>query len=565
MRNYNYRSNKNKDRKNGRKVSNIEFATQLLIVSLLIMIGATSPVQMKSALETPNSLDDGLARTIMTEEELKEIQEDLDNHLGDIGETPSADSDNGCTYKNASSTEYDMSEANGIQLEFMHGKYPYLNQAKPPIGQHKVDYQTMRNVGCGQTSSAMIISYFNKKLKDPRSLSDEMVQMGLSGPQGSYGTRMYKIFKKYGLETQDLGTDKEAIKKALKEGKMILFLARGGSVFTRSGHFLVLVELTPDEKQVKILDPGVIKRNYRDYDLDYVIRNTQGNKSDMLAVWKINDNMSCTESDKKQNSKSDIQDMSIGEQSQGSFSDNEYKALFGKIDSIFKNAGISNYSISTSSGIPNKRNISINEGKTYYAASTIKLFVGSALYYYKLNNPKTVRDMNIMINRSDNDAWTRLAGSKDKGPGVIPENKMRSYVDKYGSHLKYYQVTRDQASGKINEMDSRTLNKMLVSITNRNASGADDILDAMCHQVHRSKIPAGIPSTQKVCNKTGEYDGFIIKSSAMDYQHDSAIIQTPKGTYTLAILTSTTPGISLDTRHKAIATVAREINTYMNN
>lgn len=75
------------------------------------------------------------------------------------------------------------------------------------------------------------------------------------------------------------------------------------------------------------------------------------------------------------------------------------------------------------------------------------------------------------------------------------------------------------AMGEIRAVDS----SLLVS-----SSGCEQMLNIMRKQLYRDQIPALLPDEAKVANKTGEISG---------HHHDSAVVWTPTGCYTLVVLT----------------------------
>lgn len=60
------------------------------------------------------------------------------------------------------------------------------------------------------------------------------------------------------------------------------------------------------------------------------------------------------------------------------------------------------------------------------------------------------------------------------------------------------------------------------------SAGCQQMIDILREQFYRDLIPASLPDVAKVANKTGEIQSHF---------HDCAIIESPAGTYTLAILT----------------------------
>ena len=133
-------------------------------------------------------------------------------------------------------------------------KYPevphYLQTDYPhtPYG----NYGTIASHGCGIASLSMVLTYL---------LDKEILPDYLASEYGHYNTESgssYTLFpdsaEDYGITIARTSTWSEVI-TALKNGQVIIALAHSNSVFTDSGHFIVLCGITEDAK-ILVKDPN---------------------------------------------------------------------------------------------------------------------------------------------------------------------------------------------------------------------------------------------------------------------------------------------------------------------
>lgn len=114
---------------------------------------------------------------------------------------------------------------------------------------------TIATSGCGPTSMAIIISTFKQENHDPVELTEKAVKEGayVCG-NGSSIAPMVSILKSYGFNAKST-TDKEEVRKALKDGKSLVIANMGPGTFTNGGHYIVLVSMN-DSEEVFVADPS---------------------------------------------------------------------------------------------------------------------------------------------------------------------------------------------------------------------------------------------------------------------------------------------------------------------
>jgi len=118
-----------------------------------------------------------------------------------------------------------------------------------PYGRHG---DTVATDGCGITSLAMVFSYL---------LDEEILPDRLAEEYGRYCTGKGSSWKLFSASAEDYGVtiEKQAfawsyVVEALKNGRVVIANARGGSIFTTGGHFIVLYGITEDGR-ILVKDP----------------------------------------------------------------------------------------------------------------------------------------------------------------------------------------------------------------------------------------------------------------------------------------------------------------------
>lgn len=149
--------------------------------------------------------------------------------------------------------------------------YIYFNQGDSAWNQNGY---CIAKAGCGPTSMAVVITSLTGKWVTPLDTAIWGYQHGFYSREGSAHEMIPAMAAAYGLHCQGVGTDYQAIKKALKAGKPVVCLM-GPGYFTRGGHFMVLVAIDNNDC-VTIADVGSRTRSAYKYRLADVIAQSKG-------------------------------------------------------------------------------------------------------------------------------------------------------------------------------------------------------------------------------------------------------------------------------------------------
>ena len=174
--------------------------------------------------------------------------------------------------------------------------------------------------------------------------------------------------------------------------------------------------------------------------------------------------------------------------------------------------------------------------RTFYPASTIKLFAMAAAYqqiYDGIYSEETLYpDISAMASESNNVSFNNLVW--DMGNGYITKWCAEHGLNDTYQYTGLYPA--DNADGledpedRENQTSAKDIGKLLEDIYNGECVSKLYSARMMClllDQEYRDKIPAGIPQNVAVANKTGE---------TYDVSHDSAIVCAPSGDYILVIM-----------------------------
>lgn len=149
--------------------------------------------------------------------------------------------------------------------------YIYFNQGDSAWNQNGY---CIAKAGCGPTSMAVVITSLTGKWVTPLDTAIWGYQHGFYSREGSAHEMIPAMATAYGLRCQGVGTDYQAIKKALKAGKPVVCLM-GPGYFTRGGHFMVLVAIDNNDC-VTVADVGSRTRSAYKYRLADVIEQSKG-------------------------------------------------------------------------------------------------------------------------------------------------------------------------------------------------------------------------------------------------------------------------------------------------
>lgn len=149
--------------------------------------------------------------------------------------------------------------------------YIYFNQGDSAWNQNGY---CIAKAGCGPTSMAVVITSLTGKWVTPLDTAIWGYQHGFYSREGSAHEMIPAMAMAYGLRCQGVGTDYQAIKKALKAGKPVVCLM-GPGYFTRGGHFMVLVAIDNNDC-VTVADVGSRTRSAYKYRLADVVAQSKG-------------------------------------------------------------------------------------------------------------------------------------------------------------------------------------------------------------------------------------------------------------------------------------------------
>lgn len=177
---------------------------------------------------------------------------------------------------------------------------------------------------------------------------------------------------------------------------------------------------------------------------------------------------------------------------------------------------------------------SIND-RQMYAASEIKLFAMAAAYQQisegYLNEADIYDSLREMITESSNEDFNRIVWNVGKYY-ITDWCSENGYEDTVQCHGLYPAYNADglQTWNGYNYTTVEDTGRLLESIYNGECVSkecSDKMLKLLCDQHIVNKIPAGVPESVTVANKTGE---------TLDFCHDSAIIYSENADYILTVM-----------------------------
>lgn len=139
--------------------------------------------------------------------------------------------------------------------------------------------------GCGPTSMSIVVSTFTDRNVDPIEMAAWSYENGYYCPGGgSYHSLIPKAAEHWGLSV-DRNLAAENVADALGEGKLVVAIMSKGH-FTKSGHFIVLRGITPEEK-VLVADPASLKRSNQEWDLSLILKEAKRRVGAGGPFWAI--------------------------------------------------------------------------------------------------------------------------------------------------------------------------------------------------------------------------------------------------------------------------------------
>lgn len=124
-------------------------------------------------------------------------------------------------------------------------KLPSYKQGEDPWASIPYNYKsggTIGSGGCGVCSIAMILSGLTGQDITPQTIVDYINELGVSRyntVNGDVPALAEKLAQKYGVNQELLGLDKEKIKQAISEKKLIWFSTGYNGIYTGSGHYML--------------------------------------------------------------------------------------------------------------------------------------------------------------------------------------------------------------------------------------------------------------------------------------------------------------------------------------
>ena len=124
------------------------------------------------------------------------------------------------------------------------GAVVYYNQGDSPWAEHvfksRYGSNKIRIAGCGPTSMAICISTITGKKVTPIQTCDWGAKQGLYIPGGWHHNCTYKIAKHWGLKCEGLDRNKSKLKKALKQGKMVVAIMGPGHFYIKRSLYCII-------------------------------------------------------------------------------------------------------------------------------------------------------------------------------------------------------------------------------------------------------------------------------------------------------------------------------------
>jgi hypothetical protein len=145
-------------------------------------------------------------------------------------------------------------------------------------------WQTIGSSGCGIASLSMAIAYYNNYDKSQyknliTTLAQDAIQKGYRTCDSGTSHALYTdndYLRNWNIKGTYIGTDIDKAISAVKNGKIVIAAMKGPSIFTRRGHYIVVVGF--DNGNFLINDPGP-------KDIDQASLNTF--KEAVKAMWII--------------------------------------------------------------------------------------------------------------------------------------------------------------------------------------------------------------------------------------------------------------------------------------
>lgn len=141
--------------------------------------------------------------------------------------------------------------------------------------------KSVKSSGCGAACVAVVGQYLTGDEDwDPQSLFQWAFDNGYYFGDGLSHECLREMAKLFGLSAR--WTDKDAVKRSLREMKPVVAHMRNGFFSNSSGHYIVLTGETEDGKVI-VHDPGSRARSGKAYEWDFLVGETKGEDPFMVV------------------------------------------------------------------------------------------------------------------------------------------------------------------------------------------------------------------------------------------------------------------------------------------
>lgn len=169
------------------------------------------------------------------------------------------------------------------------------------------------------------------------------------------------------------------------------------------------------------------------------------------------------------------------------------------------------------------------------SASLIKLFIASCVYEHVQDveslekyGGETVELLQRMIRISDNDATNTLIGRLGRGDFHAGMEVINQFCQTHGfTETKIGRLMLESNATADNYTSVRDCGNLLKALYEYRLPGAEPILESMNLQERRAKLPAGVPETIMVGNKTGELE---------NVENDAALVYLDGRPYSVCVM-----------------------------
>lgn len=207
------------------------------------------------------------------------------------------------SYKDRES--YNQRPLEGITSSYdVEGQVPLFLQWDRRWGYRLYGKEMMGLAGCGPTSLAMVVNYFDKGAKtNPYEVAKYSYENGYVSPKNFTSWKLFENgLKKYGLQSRDVVPVEAKMKRALDNGDLLIVSVKPG-IFTDRGHIIVIKGYTRNGDFL-VNDPNSIKNTTRSWSFDVL-------KDQIRKIWAVNKINKTENTTSNKTNKNEEQDPSI--------------------------------------------------------------------------------------------------------------------------------------------------------------------------------------------------------------------------------------------------------------